>query len=388
MTVLSGVFLVAGCFCILMVIVLAALLRFDEPGVIEWTVANTAAFVAYVLYALARQLPPLIAIEVANGVYAFATLAVLAGFLRFEGRKVPLTALAAVLAAFVSILALFHYWYESFAARVTTFSLFHGTIMASIAMSVFRPRDRRQSSYPFLFTGTVATLLVVVNIIRAIVYQFPSGEATSLLQPTSWNIIFISVNALVLPTLTFGAMMMVHDRMLIHAANAASRDFLTGALTREIFLERLEREWVRSRSTERKLSMLMIEVDRMQALRAAFGNAAGDQVKVNVALLADGVFRSTDCFARMGAAEFAALLPQTGPAAALKIAQRLRARVAKTAAPAGFASGPGGAPACTISIGLAVLREGESISDLLAHAQKALHAAKAAGGNRVECAGA
>lgn len=388
MTVLSGIFLVSACLCILMLVVLSALDRRDESGVAEWMMANAVAFASFILYALGRQLPPLLAYEAANATYALATLVALAGFRRFSGRSVSITVYAVSLILFTVAIALFHYKYDSFALRTIAVSTFQAVALASIAGMVFQAKDAGHSRYPYLFTASAATIFALGNAVRAVVHVAQSGAVSSLLQPSPWSVFFISAGALVLPALTFGAMMMVHDRMLIHAANAASRDFLTGALTREIFLERLEREWARCRRTGRNLSMLMIEVDRTQALRAEFGNAAGDQVKVNVALLADGVFRSTDCFARMGAAEFAAVLPQTGPAAALKIAQRLRSRVAKAAAPAEITSGHGGAPACTISIGLAVLREGESIPDLLAHAQKALHAAKAAGGNRVECAGA
>lgn len=386
MTLISGVFIVAGCFCILMVFVLASLLRFDEPGVAEWTAANVTAFVAHILYALARQLPQLVAIEIANGLYAFATIAVLAGFLRFDGRKVPVATFSAVLAVFVGILALFHYWYESFAARVIAFSVFHGTIMSIIAMTVFKARDHRHARYPFLFTGIAATLLVVVNVIRGGVYLFHSGEATSLLQPTAWGIFFMSVNALVLPVLTFGAMMMVHDRMLAHTADATSRDFLTGALAHNVFLQRMEREWACCMTTGRKMSVLMIEVDHLQSVRRECGNAAADQVMVNIALLADSVFRSSDCFARMGGAEFSALLPQTRLGTALELAQRLRRRVERSNVPGKPFPDTQTHPVCTVSIGLASLCDGESVADLLARGREALHAASAAGGNRVVCA--
>lgn len=386
MTVISGIFLVSGCFCILMLLVLAFLRRFDEPGVAEWMAANALAFAAYALYALARQLPPPLAIEGANGVYVAANIAVLAGFLRFDGRKVPLAVFATGLAVFVMTLALFHYRYESFTARIVTFSAFHGALMAAIAVTVFRSRARRHSRYPYVFAGMTAALLAVVDVVRGVVHVMQSGEANSLLQPSAWNVFFILVAALVLPALTFGAMMMVHDRMLVDSASATSRDFLTGAATRSVFLERLEHEWARSRRAGKKLSVLVLGVEGLPAIRKAFGNAAGDQVMVAIALLADRMFRAADCFSRIGGDEFAVLLPETGDDAALSIAQRLRARIAKSVFAGDAAPDMGRQPACTVSIGLAAMRAGESVQDVLARAKSALHEARAGGGNRVACA--
>ncbi|QDZ28964.1 diguanylate cyclase [Noviherbaspirillum sp. UKPF54] len=385
MTLISGIFLVSACLCILMLVVLSSHIRMDEPGATEWAAANAIGFVAFILYALGRQLPPLIAFEAANTAYAAAVMAMLAGFRRFAGGRLSPLAGATWLAIFTAAIALFHYRYDSFALRTITVSAFQSVVLAAIAVTVFGNRQARRLCYSCLLTGAVAALFGAGNGVRAMVHVFQSGEVTSLLQPSPSSIFFLSAGALVLPALTCGAMMMVHEHALAHAADAASRDFLTGAMTRHAFLERVEREWARP---GKEFAVLMLEVDRLPLIRQTFGNAAGDQMMADIALRAESVLRSADCFARFDAQKFAVLLPQTGTPTALKIAQRLAARVERPEATAEFAPGQDETPTCTVSIGVAALGQGESIPDLLGHAQEALQAARTAGGNRVVCAGA
>lgn len=378
MTVVSGIFLLSACFCVLMLFVLSSLLRYHVAGVKEWIAANVVAFVAFVLYAWGRELPPLLAYEAANGSYALAGLLVLAGFRRFFERSVPLAAFAAGLLLFVAAIALFHYVWDSFALRTLAVSAFQVVILSAIALTIVRAGPQGHARYPYLFTATTATLLVIGNAVRAMVHAVQSGEAVSLLQPSLMGIIFMSVGAFVLPTLSFGAMMMVHDRMLSRTGNSARRDFLTGAMTRSAFLELLEHECLRSRRWRKNLTVLMLDVDHMKSINEEFGHAAGDQLLVDIVLQADKAIRSVDSLARLGGEEFAVLLPETDHLAALGVAQRLLALMQP--------SGAGLRPECTVSIGFATLCDEDEIDDLLARAAGAMVTAKAAGGNRVVCA--
>ena len=93
--------------------------------------------------------------------------------------------------------------------------------------------------------------------------------------------------------------------------------------------------------------------------------------------------RPADLAARHGGEEFAVVLPETGEAGALALAQRVREAVHGL----GIAhrGNPGGI--ATVSVGVAAvwsLREqGQSAQDLVAMAGKALLQAKAAGRDRV-----
>jgi diguanylate cyclase (GGDEF)-like protein len=82
---------------------------------------------------------------------------------------------------------------------------------------------------------------------------------------------------------------------------------------------------------------------------------------------------------RSGGEEFLLLLPDTELAQALALAERLRQSVAEARVPHG-----GQALAITLSIGVALMgADDRSADDVLARADRALYAAKAAGRNAV-----
>lgn len=376
MTVISGIFLLSAGFCLLMLFALSSLSRHTTPGRKEWMMANAVAFVSFLLYAFGRVLPPFLAYEAANVSYALASALVLVGFRRFFSCKVPVAALSAGLALYTLAIAVFHYTYDSFPLRTITVSVFQIAILSTIAATIYRARKYWHTPYPYLFTAATAMLFVVGNAVRAAVHVVQSGEVTSLLQPSAVGIFFLSAGAFVLPMLTFGAVMMAHDRILALTGHPSRRDFLTGALTRNAFYELLEHEWAMAGKERRKLALLMLEIDNVKSINDSFGHAAGDQALVDIALQADKVLRSRDCFARVGGKEFAMLLEGNDKDQALATAQRLLSLIQR-------ARSHPGKPACTISIGLASRCGNASLAETLKRAKLAREEAKAAGGNRV-----
>jgi hypothetical protein len=94
------------------------------------------------------------------------------------------------------------------------------------------------------------------------------------------------------------------------------------------------------------------------------------------------VLREYDVAGRFGGEEFVMLLPQTRAPDALRIAERVRAHVARLPI-----TGPGGERiTVTASIGVAALDAGSSrqLTDLLAAADAALYRAKASGRDQVQ----
>ena len=88
--------------------------------------------------------------------------------------------------------------------------------------------------------------------------------------------------------------------------------------------------------------------------------------------------REIDILARIGGEEFAVLLPGTGQAAAVVLAERVRKLIQDTP----FKTG--GEAIIIISLGAAVLGKGMAdIDDLLRSADSAMYEAKRSGRNRV-----
>ena len=94
------------------------------------------------------------------------------------------------------------------------------------------------------------------------------------------------------------------------------------------------------------------------------------------------MLREYDLAGRFGGEEFVMLLPQTRAPDALRIAERVRAHIARLPIP-----GPGGERIpVTVSIGVAALDAGSSrqLTELLAAADAALYRAKASGRDQVQ----
>ena len=169
--------------------------------------------------------------------------------------------------------------------------------------------------------------------------------------------------------------------LLLH--KLLSTDSLTGIGNRRRFDDALAREWRRCRRAGLPMSLLMIDVDHFKAYNDHYGHQQGDECLRQVArLLLDGIGRPGDLVARYGGEEFLCMLPDTGMAGALAVADKLAATVRQ--ADIHHPRSPAGAR-LTISIGAATAKDlsGEPEA-LVAVADKLLYAAKAAGRNQVK----
>ena len=157
-------------------------------------------------------------------------------------------------------------------------------------------------------------------------------------------------------------------------------DYLTGVYNRRHFMERAEQELSRAHRYGKPLSMLMLDIDHFKQINDRYGHKVGDTVLKAVADLSHATFRDVDILGRLGGEEFAVLLPETGPAAALDAAERLRETIANARIPL-----TGGlVVSFSVSIGVSSMGSAEdNIDVLLNRADKALYEAKDGGRNRV-----
>ena len=370
------IFLIAALLCVAMLLMLRYFMRSGIAGINEWALANLLACGAFILYAFGRELPPLLAYEAANATYAAATAFMLVGVRRFFARPPHKVLLAATVLVVSLGTAFFHYVRDSFDGRTIVVSLFQAVVAVAIALTVLRAiRVKRRSRYPYHFTMAMALVVAVGHLLRIVVHLGQSGDMTSLLQPSPWNLFFVSAGTMALPALTLGGVMMVHDVMLAKAEHAANRDFLTGAWSRRAFVTVAEVELKRAQRSERNVSLLLFDVDHFKSINDRLGHAAGDRVLVDAVARAYGVIRNVDYLGRVGGEEFAVLLPETGIEDALLVAERLRAGL-QARADDGFEF--------TVSIGVAMARTEESLADMMRRADAALYRAKRGGRNRVE----
>lgn len=159
----------------------------------------------------------------------------------------------------------------------------------------------------------------------------------------------------------------------------ATRDDLTGLLNRREFDRVLEAEAIRAGSFGQPLGLVTVDIDRFKTINDSRGHPAGDAVLREVARRLRGVVRSVDLVARVGGDEFALILIQADAQAARAAALEACAAVGRE--PVAAAGGP--AVPVTASAGIAALpADAKGVVELVAAADQALYAAKAAGRNR------
>ncbi|MCX7765368.1 MAG: diguanylate cyclase [Candidatus Sumerlaeia bacterium] len=160
----------------------------------------------------------------------------------------------------------------------------------------------------------------------------------------------------------------------------ARTDALTGLLNRWEFFRRGEEELNRARRYSRVLSLAMLDLDHFKQINDKFGHLAGDEVLKAFAQLIKQNVRNTDIVARYGGEEFVIIMPETMLHSAALVCERLRQNTENykfTLSTAGTQIN------CTVSIGLAGLKENESLDDLVRRTDEALYSAKNKGRNRV-----
>jgi len=162
----------------------------------------------------------------------------------------------------------------------------------------------------------------------------------------------------------------------------ATHDRLTGLWNRGRILDQLQRELTRSRREHRPLSLLIADIDHFKTANDTHGHQLGDEVLREVGLRMQSILGERDCIGRYGGEEFLVVLPGSGAADAMKVAEKLRHAVAKDPVHALHAQVP-----MTVSIGVSSTERAEEQAALLIHAaDEAMYRAKAAGRNRIEVA--
>ena len=165
---------------------------------------------------------------------------------------------------------------------------------------------------------------------------------------------------------------------LARIQDMATRDDLTLLANRRHMNELLAYEKTRHDRKGHTLCLALLDIDWFKRVNDTHGHAAGDQVLRAFAQQAQASIRSTDVLARWGGEEFLLMLPDTEPAAAAMVVERIRAEISALRLPVGDAE-----LQVSFSAGLTASRSGEPIAAAIDRADRAMYAAKTAGRNRV-----
>lgn len=151
----------------------------------------------------------------------------------------------------------------------------------------------------------------------------------------------------------------------------ALTDPLTESLNRRAWETRVEAILTDVSAIGAPLTIALIDLDHFKTFNDTHGHNEGDELLRSFAAAAEAVLRANDIFARWGGEEFIVALPDTPAEQATKILERVRCSV-----PAGQ----------TCSVGYTAWIPGETLTETVTRADRALYEAKNAGRNRITAA--
>jgi diguanylate cyclase (GGDEF)-like protein len=160
-------------------------------------------------------------------------------------------------------------------------------------------------------------------------------------------------------------------RRFREARQLADLDSLTGLHNRRYFHETLAREVDRAQRYQRRLSLVIVDVDGFKQINDRIGHLAGDAVLAEIADRIRQVVRSADIPCRVGGDEFAVIVPEVEEGQAQQLVGRIQRAVSSQAiARAGRVR---------VSAGVSDLQPNDSPTSLFERGDEALYAAKHAG---------
>ncbi|WP_312486028.1 GGDEF domain-containing protein [Massilia timonae] len=175
-------------------------------------------------------------------------------------------------------------------------------------------------------------------------------------------------------------------RLQTQLKRLAERDQLTGCYNRHYLNDHLlGAELARARRFGHPVSVVLCDIDHFKHINDTFGHHQGDHVIQNFATLLQRMTRQgVDAVVRYGGEEFLLILPETGPAGATVLADRLRDAFAASTFTVDGEPVPTSASFGVAAFDFASADLRVTLPDLIVAADKQLYAAKRNGRNRVE----
>ena len=155
----------------------------------------------------------------------------------------------------------------------------------------------------------------------------------------------------------------------------STKDHLTKIFNRKKFDDIFSEELILANLSNKKLSLILLDIDHFKSINDTYGHDAGDKVLISLACLIQLYIRDSDIFARWGGEEFVILMPKADKTNALKKAELIRNAIQiHTFDEVGH---------LTCSFGVSNYELGDSDLTMFKRADNALYLSKENGRNRV-----
>ncbi len=107
-------------------------------------------------------------------------------------------------------------------------------------------------------------------------------------------------------------------------------DPMLNIYNRTYLIQVLIAEFAKSKRYHHLFSCILIDIDDFKKINDNYGHQIGDQVLIRIANVIKKQLREVDSFGRYGGEEFIIVLPNTNAHEALKAAEKVRLKIAKT----------------------------------------------------------
>jgi diguanylate cyclase (GGDEF)-like protein len=347
-----------------------------EPGLALWALAKQCQAAAWLLVWLRGSVPDLFSVLLANGLL-FTGVALDAGvFLQAAGRhrwrRVLMPLLVLALLVFVGCYVAGAGAPLRLAAGALIVALF--VLTGAVALALDWPRRTTLQRYMALATAALALLIGARGALMALAPEGLGWLTPALLQATGLAALY-----LVMLSNGFGVLLLSRERLQAALVQQEVRDSATGVPNRRGFFNTLAPWMALARRPGMPTALVVLNLDHFKRINDSYGHQVGDMLLKSVVGLCQAQLRDSDQMGRLGGAEFAILLPRTGPAEAMLVAERLRAAIAGASLKTERA-----VVSLTASLGVTGIRAEDSVVSLFKRADEALQAAKQGGRNRVQ----
>ena len=358
--------------------VMIVALRQSIPGLklLAWGLVTNSGY--YLVLGAKGVLPDLLAISVGNMLGALTLTLVLKAVLssRRAQMEPALYITPVVLMLVVSLILI-----DDRHSRLIIASFIISYQIALILWALVRPGNT------FVGRGRmIMSLACIVGMLtmayRGVSFLVGWHEVTPFQSRDVLTTLFYMINYLGMFFLAFGFVLTTVEQGAEQNRRMALIDPLTGMFNRRALFESMDKLFTKAEAAGQPLSLMIMDVDLFKQVNDRYGHQVGDLVLKRVANTINGRLRKDDIVGRIGGEEFLAVLPDTPPEGAIRLAEELRETMAAESIVFKEET-----IQVTISVGLyssVSLASSQTPDSVIASADKALYRAKTNGRNRVE----
>ena len=199
------------------------------------------------------------------------------------------------------------------------------------------------------------------------------SEDISRLKYNESMLVFFAIGSFIFLLLIF-TIILIYTKVKNTLEVNVIQDPLTKLYNRTHLLKTTEKTIKSFKRNKDPFSLLFIDIDHFKPINDIFGHSVGDKVLIDFSKLLQHFLREDDIAFRYGGEEFIVLVKHANASSSYILAERIRKNVETFNFSTEFF--------VTISLGISEYKEGDTIDDIINHADKMMYKAKAEGRNR------